>query len=274
MHFGQFNLMGYRVPGTTTRTLVEQAAEQVRVADRAGLEIAWFAEHHFSNYCVCPSPLMMVARMAGETSHIRLGTAVLVIPLYNPVRLLAEIGMADAMCDGRLVLGVGSGYQPYEFERFGTDLAVSREQLEEFMDMLELAFTHETFSFDGRHFRCPDTHISARTGRGVPEVWIAGDNPLIHRMAARRGYVPMYTGRVLGADYLERMRPALAGRLPGRDRRARGVSPGVRLSPGAHAHPGRGPRDIRSMPPDRSRRRLLRGGRRTRLAQGRRSIGT
>ena len=206
MHFGQFNLMGHRERGTPTARLLDEAVEQVKRAEAAGFEIAWFAEHHFSNYCVCPSPLMMVARCAGETERIRLGTAVVVTPLYEPARLLAEIGMSDALCHGRLVLGIGSGYQPYEFDRFGRDLASSKEMLEEFMDLVELAFTRETFAYEGKHYRLPQTHISAQTTQGVPETWIAGDNPLIHRIAARRGYIPMFTGRVFGAEYLEKMR--------------------------------------------------------------------
>ncbi len=124
MHFGQFNLLGYRTR-IAASTLYDDAVEQVKAAEAAGFEIAWFAEHHFSNSCVIPSPLMMVARLAGETRRIRLGTGVVVAPLYNPVRLISEIGMVDALTHGRLVLGVGSGYQPYEFERFGEDLAHS-----------------------------------------------------------------------------------------------------------------------------------------------------
>jgi alkanesulfonate monooxygenase SsuD/methylene tetrahydromethanopterin reductase-like flavin-dependent oxidoreductase (luciferase family) len=219
MDFGQFNLMGYRERGTPTRRILDQAVEQVKVAEQAGFAIAWFAEHHFSNYCVCPSPLMMVARLAGETARIRLGTAVVVVPLYQPARLLAEIGMADSLCGGRLVLGIGSGYQPYEFERFGEDLAVSKEKTEEFMDMVELAFTRETFRYQGKHYQLPETHISARPTSGMPEVCIAGDNPLIHRIAARRGYVPMFTGRMSGVDYLVKMRATVedAWRTEGKD---------------------------------------------------------
>ena len=75
MDFGYFALMGYRERGTAPRRVFEEHVEQVRQADAVGLEIAWFAEHHFSNYCVCPSPLMMVARCAGETQRIRLAPA-------------------------------------------------------------------------------------------------------------------------------------------------------------------------------------------------------
>lgn len=219
MDFGQFNLMGYRERGTPTRRILDQAVEQVKVAEQAGFAIAWFAEHHFSNYCVCPSPLMMVARLAGATERIRLGTAVVVVPLYQPARLLAEVGMADSLCGGRLVLGIGSGYQPYEFERFGQDLAVSKAMTEEFMDMAELAFARETFSYQGEHYRLQETHISAQPFRGMPEVWIAGDNPAIHRIAARRGYVPMFTGRLFGVDYLVKMRATVeqSWRAEGRD---------------------------------------------------------
>ena len=78
MHFGQFNLMGYRTPGAKAYELYDNAVEQVKAAEANGFDIAWFAEHHFSNYCLCPSPLMMLARLAGETSRIKLGSAVVV----------------------------------------------------------------------------------------------------------------------------------------------------------------------------------------------------
>jgi alkanesulfonate monooxygenase SsuD/methylene tetrahydromethanopterin reductase-like flavin-dependent oxidoreductase (luciferase family) len=121
MHLGYFGLMGYRQRGKPPHEVFREHIEQVVHADRLGFDIAWFAEHHFSNYCICPSPLIMAARCAGVTKRILLGPAVVVAPLYDPARPLAEIGMVDCLSEGRLVLGVGSGYQPYEFERFGKD---------------------------------------------------------------------------------------------------------------------------------------------------------
>ncbi|HXZ02830.1 MAG TPA: LLM class flavin-dependent oxidoreductase [Stellaceae bacterium] len=202
MDFGQFNLMGYRTRGTPARRLYDDAVEQVRAAEAAGFAIAWFAEHHFSNYCVCPSPLMMIARLAGETRRIKLASGVVVVPLYHPVRLISEIGMVDALAHGRLVLGVGSGYQPYEFERFGEDLGASVDKLLEFMDLLERALTEESVSHEGRYFRLPQTHIAARSGRGMPEIWVAGDNPRLHRLAAAKGYAVMVTPRHFTAEML------------------------------------------------------------------------
>ncbi|MBL6454852.1 LLM class flavin-dependent oxidoreductase [Belnapia sp. T6] len=206
MDFGQFNLMGYREPGTDLASLYDGAVAQVKAAEQAGFGISWFAEHHFSNYCVCPSPLLMVARCAGETSRIRLGSGVVIVPLYQPSRLLAEIGMVDQMTHGRLVLGIGSGYQPFEFERFGADLAEATPRTLEFMEMLEQATASETFTHQGRFHSLPETHIAARPVHGVPEVWVAGDNPELHRMAARRGYVVMVTPRHYTAELLAKAR--------------------------------------------------------------------
>ena len=210
MHFGYFGLMGYRERGTPPHQVFQEHVEQVRHADRLGFEVAWFAEHHFSNYCICPSPLVMAAHCAGVTERIKLGTAVIVAPLYEPARVLAEIGMVDSLANGRLVLGVGSGYQPYEFDRFGADLAFARPMLEEFLDMLDLAFKGETFTYDGQHYQLPSTHISARPVDGIREIWVAGDNEFGHRLCARRGLVPMFTGRWAGPEYQTEMRERIA----------------------------------------------------------------
>src|SRR4029077_12698749 len=97
MDFGIFNLMGSREADKPTAQVFGEVAEQTRLADSLGYTIAWFAEHHFSNYCLCASPLMMVAHCASMTKRIRLGTAVVVLPLYNPARLAAEVATADAL---------------------------------------------------------------------------------------------------------------------------------------------------------------------------------
>ena len=65
MHFGYFGLMGYRERGFSPSQVFAEHVEQVKHADQLGFETAWFAEHHFSNYCICPSPLMMVSHCAG-----------------------------------------------------------------------------------------------------------------------------------------------------------------------------------------------------------------
>ena len=201
--FGLFCLMGYRDRGSPVSEVLGNAVRMVQWAEEAGFEAAWFAEHHFSNYCVCPSPLLMVNHCAGRTERIKLGPAVIVVPLYHPVRLLAEIGMTQALLgQERFLLGLGSGYQPYEFERFDADLGQSKAQLEEFLALMDRAYANETFTFDGDFTALPETNISTRPPGGVPPIWVAGDSESTHRLAAQRGFVPIITGRWFGADYL------------------------------------------------------------------------
>jgi alkanesulfonate monooxygenase SsuD/methylene tetrahydromethanopterin reductase-like flavin-dependent oxidoreductase (luciferase family) len=202
MEFGIFNLMGSRDPAKPTAQVFGEVAEQTRRADELGYTIAWFAEHHFSNYCLCASPLMMVAHCASITKTIRLGTAVVVLPLYNPARLAAEVATADALSNGRLMLGIGAGYQPYEFERFGVDIAKNLEMTSEFCDILDLAFSRDFFRYDGTHYQIPDTHIPARPAQNPLPIYVAGHTQAMFRTAARHGYRVLTSGRVGGVALL------------------------------------------------------------------------
>jgi alkanesulfonate monooxygenase SsuD/methylene tetrahydromethanopterin reductase-like flavin-dependent oxidoreductase (luciferase family) len=202
MDFGIFNLMGAREADKPTAHVFGEVAEQTRRADELGYTIAWFAEHHFSNYCLCASPLMMVAHCASITKRIRLGTAVVVLPLYNPARLAAEIATADALSNGRLMLGIGAGYQPYEFERFGADISQNLEMTDEFCDILDLAFSRDFFSYKGKHYQIPETHIPARPVQNPLPIYVAGHSQAMFRAAARHGYRVLTSGRVGGTKLL------------------------------------------------------------------------
>src|SRR5437660_86497 len=136
-------------------------------------DIACSADHHFNHYSLCPSPLMMVAHCAGLTKRIRLGTAVCVLPLYHPARLLGEIGFADTVSGGRLDLGIGSGYQQFEFDRFGVDLKNSHSLFAELYDVLEAGMKEHVFSYSGQHLQIPPTSIAVRTvQKPMPPIWV------------------------------------------------------------------------------------------------------
>lgn len=194
MDFGLFCSMTRRDRAKTPREIYAETAEQVRLAERAGFGTAWFAEHHFSSYCLCPSPLTMTAYMAGQTSRIRLGTAVIVAPLYEPVRLLEDIGLADQLSGGRLVLGFGTGYQAYEFHKFGVDVTQGRDRLLEVLDLLEAYAAGDPLSFEATRVTLPETHFSVRTLQARPTIYLAGmaGDLEAQRRAAARGYVPFF----------------------------------------------------------------------------------
>src|SRR5437868_5639523 len=113
MDFGIFPLMQQRDMSKSSHAIVQEAVQQTRWAEELGYTHAWYPEHHFSNYSLCPSPLMMAAHCAGATSRIRVGSAVVVAPLYSAPRLVADIAFVDCLSNGRLDVGVGMGYQSF-----------------------------------------------------------------------------------------------------------------------------------------------------------------
>lgn len=193
MHFGHFNLMQVRDPAKPPKAAFQECLAQVKLAEDIGFEMAWFAEHHFSTYSVCASPMVMAAWVAGQTKKIKLAPGVLLLPLYDPVRLIQEIGMVDLMSDGRFVLGIGTGYQPYEFERFNVNLKEGGDRFVEFLDMMEHALTEGQFSYKGKFYSYPETRIATRPDRRLPEVYVAGvlNHPVIRKHIAERNYVPL-----------------------------------------------------------------------------------
>lgn len=195
MKYGIFATMQQRDVTLSSQQVFKNAVELTCHADKLGFETAWFPEHHFSNYSLCPSPLMMAAHCAGATRTIRLGAAVLILPLYNPARLLAEIGMVDGLSDGRLELGIGSGYQKFEFDRFNVDIAGNKQATLEMLDVIEKGLQATQFDYEGEHIRQPMTAISARVVQDPhPPIWIATFDPVMMKRAIRAGHSVFVTG--------------------------------------------------------------------------------
>lgn len=195
MHFGLFNLMTQRDPGKAPREIYNEMVEQVKLADELDYEVAWFAEHHFSNYCLCPSPLTMATYLAAHTSRIKLGPAVIVAPLYEPVRMLEDISVLDVLSDGRAVIGFGSGYQQYEFEKFGVELARGRDTFLEVLDIYEKFIGNESLEHQGQRYTIPETHFRVRPLQQRPQVYVAGlgGDPHTQRLIHERAYIPIFT---------------------------------------------------------------------------------
>src|SRR5579863_1968835 len=97
-------------------------------AESAGFDSVWLTEHHFSNYGLIPDPMLALSYIAARTSRVKLGTAVLVLPWHDPVRLAEQIILADHLSGGRLVIGIGRGLSKDEFDGLRVPLAESRER--------------------------------------------------------------------------------------------------------------------------------------------------
>jgi alkanesulfonate monooxygenase SsuD/methylene tetrahydromethanopterin reductase-like flavin-dependent oxidoreductase (luciferase family) len=151
MKFGIMNL--FPASGEESHhQLLRNTLEEIELADQMGFDSVWLAEHHFSEYGILGNPLTFGVSIAERTSRITIGTAVLVLPFYDPVRLAEDIATLDILSGGRLVIGVGRGYQPREFAGFRVDRENSRERYQETLDVLRLALTQENFSYEGQVF--------------------------------------------------------------------------------------------------------------------------
>lgn len=106
------------------RRIYQETLDLFVVADQLGFDVGWLAEHHFKEAAGrLPSLFPMLAAAAERTRRIRLGASVILLPFTHPLRVAEDAAVVDALSDGRLELGVGSGGDLLEFEAYGVDLA-------------------------------------------------------------------------------------------------------------------------------------------------------
>ncbi|CAN7708417.1 LLM class flavin-dependent oxidoreductase [Rhizobium rhizogenes] len=222
MHFGIFNLMSLRDNPGGIGGIIEDTRTMVRLAEDIGFEIAWFAEHHFTNYSISVSPLMVAAHMAGITGRIKLGAGVVVLPLYHPMRVAQEIALLDQLSGGRAVLGVGTGYQAYEFERYGAEVTEKTDIFLEYWSIVEQALVEGRAALKGRYVNVPEAVFTVRPQqRPMPPVYCTSPHPPILKALAKWGGIPFVTAGWRGSQALpgitEKVREAwVAGGLDGR----------------------------------------------------------
>jgi len=206
MKFGLFNLMSLRDNPDGVSGVIADTRNMIATAEAIGFDIAWFAEHHFTNYSVSVSPLMMCAHMAGLTKRIRLGAGVVVLPLYHPMRVAQEIGLVDQLSDGRCVLGLGTGYQVYEFENFAAPLSQKTDIFLEYWTVLEQAMTRGHASFEGRYIQAKDTVFTVRPVQSpMPPLFITTMEPRILKRLSQYNATPFFTAGWRGTKTLFEM---------------------------------------------------------------------
>jgi alkanesulfonate monooxygenase SsuD/methylene tetrahydromethanopterin reductase-like flavin-dependent oxidoreductase (luciferase family) len=220
MQVALFNLMNMNRRSDTTADILNATRDLTVLAEEIGLDAAWFAEHHFSSQAVCCSPLMMAAHCAAVTRSIRLGPAVLVLPFYNPLRVVQEIAMLDAMSGGRTILGFGAGHQPHEFRSFGIDIALRTDALIEAWDIIAQGLSTGRVAHDGAIYHVPPTELAIRPIEPrMPELFIASGDPALLRRAADWGATPFIAHGHRPLDAALKMRGAVetAFRAAGHD---------------------------------------------------------
>jgi probable F420-dependent oxidoreductase len=185
MRIGYGYLTGQHHPDDH-RTDVELYREAVEIAvelEAAGIDSIWTSEHHFVDDGYMPAQLPVLAAIAARTSRVRLGTGVLLAPLFDPLHLAAHAATVDLLSDGRLILGLGLGWREEEFAGYGVPMRERASRLEGHVAVLRQAWSDGLVTGDGRHFVYDGLNVTPKPARrGGPPIWLgAGAEPAVRR---------------------------------------------------------------------------------------------
>jgi alkanesulfonate monooxygenase SsuD/methylene tetrahydromethanopterin reductase-like flavin-dependent oxidoreductase (luciferase family) len=209
MDFGTFLLL-QSPSARPSPEIYARGVEMAEAAETLGFRNVWLAEHHFSTYGYLSRPAQLATYIAAKTTRLRVGTAVIVVPLHHPLVVAEEIATLDLLAGGRVDIGLGRGYQPYEFERFGLDLERDRGRWEESIDVILKALGGQPFSHEGKHFTIPETSVFPQpVQRPHPPIWITAQSPASIEGAARRGFHVLTGGFGIPIDRLAEFRRLL-----------------------------------------------------------------
>jgi alkanesulfonate monooxygenase SsuD/methylene tetrahydromethanopterin reductase-like flavin-dependent oxidoreductase (luciferase family) len=171
MQFGIFMTM----PAPELRPAGEmyaRALDMAEAADALNFSHLWLAEHHFTNYAYTSRPLVLLSHIAARTRNIRLGPAIVPMTLHHPLIVAEELATLDVLSGGRVEAGIGSGYQQYQYDRFGLVKGESKARDQEAIEVLKRALREPLFSYYGEHFDIPRTRLVPQPKQHAIPLWL------------------------------------------------------------------------------------------------------
>ncbi|MCY0933447.1 LLM class flavin-dependent oxidoreductase [Streptomyces sp. H34-S4] len=209
MRVGAF-VLAAQFPGQGQGEALHRAVRTAEVAEEAGLDSVWLAEHHFVPYGVCPSAVTLAALMLGRTRRLRVGTAVSVLPNTHPVALGEQAALLHLTSEGRFTLGVGRGGPWVDLEVFGGGLDAYENRFPEDLDLLrrwlaEPRVGQSSGAPGGGRYGFREVPVVPRASEALhgdgsgPELIVACTSPGSVRLAAERG-LPMLLGMHCGDE--------------------------------------------------------------------------
>lgn len=155
--------------------------------EQLGFDEAWITEHHFNNFSVIPSPLTVASYLLGKTSRIKIGTAAILLPLYNPIRLAEEIATIKTFDNNRFLYGIAKGAFPIYDKTFQADASTNREVMFESNEFIHKLLNEELVTFEGKFFSCEDISIRPKLNEPI-NTYIASESIDVIKEAAEKGY--------------------------------------------------------------------------------------
>jgi len=169
--------------GAPAADLYSAALEMAAWAESRGAVNVTVCEHHASDDGYCPSPMVLATALAARTTTLRITVAVVVLPLYDPIRLAEEMAVLDQISRGRVLYVAAIGYRPIEYEQFGIDFHQRGAMVEDKLALLLRAKSGEPFEHEGRR-----VHVTPQPFTpGGPMVAYGGGTVVAARRAGRHG---------------------------------------------------------------------------------------
>jgi alkanesulfonate monooxygenase SsuD/methylene tetrahydromethanopterin reductase-like flavin-dependent oxidoreductase (luciferase family) len=148
--------------GRSDASVVGEHLASGDLAEPLGFDSLFALEHHFTGYAMSPAPTQLLAYFAGRTRRIHLGTAVIVLPWHDPVRVAEQIALLDILSGGRCLFGFGRGAASVEYEGFRIPMGEARPRFVEAAKIIVQALSSDSFEYDGEFFHIPRTAIRPR----------------------------------------------------------------------------------------------------------------
>ncbi|MDX9900630.1 MAG: LLM class flavin-dependent oxidoreductase [Aliarcobacter sp.] len=152
-----------------------------------GFDEAWITEHHFNNFSVIPSPLTIVSYLLGKTQKIKIGTAAILLPLYNPIKLAEEIAMIKTFDNDRFLYGIAKGAFAIYNKTFKANASTNREVMFEANSLIHKLLIEELVTFKGDFLSCENISIRPKFDKPL-ETFIASESIEAIKEAAIKGY--------------------------------------------------------------------------------------
>lgn len=158
-------------------------------AEAVGLDELWVSEHHFTPFTQSGSILPLLAHLAGRTRRIRIGSAAILVPLHDPVRVAEDLATIDILSRGRLDVGLARGGPfPSQYAHFNVAPETAREQAAEATAFLARLLTETEVSFRGRWYRSDSLTVYPRPLQKSLPIWIASTMKEAVETAAAKGF--------------------------------------------------------------------------------------
>jgi alkanesulfonate monooxygenase SsuD/methylene tetrahydromethanopterin reductase-like flavin-dependent oxidoreductase (luciferase family) len=193
MHFGMF--LEERRRGASEAAAFQDVSELVDAAEAWGLDGAWLGEIHFNgSRSVQSAPLALASFIAARTRRLRVGTAVQVLPLGNPLRIAEEVATVDHLSQGRFDFGVGRSGSPRAYDVLGTAYGESQARFLEALQIIREAWKGLPFSYDGKFHRFENVTVSPAPYQVPhPPMRMAANSEATFVQVARLG-LPIFVG--------------------------------------------------------------------------------